>query len=121
MFVQHVVAVLTPSGLGATVMPHGALFRGGEEHRIREGLLRDDVIEVVIGLGPNLFYGTSIPLNPEQQCDLVITILDEDLANLLNARISTQRHAMMARFRIWSDKYAISLDQLEADRKATCS
>jgi type I restriction enzyme M protein len=61
MFVQHVVAVLTPSGLGATVMPHGVLFRGGEERRIREGLLRDDVIEAVIGLGPNLFYGTGIP------------------------------------------------------------
>jgi type I restriction enzyme M protein len=38
-------------------MPHGVLFRGGEERKIREGLLRDDVIEAVIGLGPNLFYG----------------------------------------------------------------
>src|SRR5207247_6100330 len=40
MFVQHVVAVLAPGGLGATVMPHGVLFRGGEERKIREGLLR---------------------------------------------------------------------------------
>jgi type I restriction enzyme M protein len=61
MFVQHVVAVLTPGGLGATVMPHGVLFRAGEERKIRDGLLRDDVIEAVIGLGPNLFYGTGIP------------------------------------------------------------
>jgi type I restriction enzyme M protein len=61
MFVQHVVAVLAPGGLGTTVMPHGVLFRGGEERKIREGLLRDDVLEAVIGLGPNLLYGTGIP------------------------------------------------------------
>ncbi|MDQ2883198.1 MAG: type I restriction-modification system subunit M [Actinomycetota bacterium] len=61
MFVQHVIAVLAPGGLGTTVMPHGVLFRGGEERKIRESLLRDDVIDAVIGLGPNLFYGTGIP------------------------------------------------------------
>ncbi|MBB5495654.1 type I restriction enzyme M protein [Nocardiopsis metallicus] len=62
MFLQHMVAVLTDgSGRGATVMPHGVLFRGGEERQIRTELLRDDCIEAVIGLAPNLFYGTGIP------------------------------------------------------------
>lgn len=61
MFVQHMVSVLAAGGLAATVMPHGVLFRGGSERSIREGLLRDDVIEAVIGLGPNLFYGPGIP------------------------------------------------------------
>ena len=37
------------------------LFRGGEEGNIRKGLLEDDLIEAVVGLGPNLFYGTGIP------------------------------------------------------------
>jgi type I restriction enzyme M protein len=43
------------------VLPHGVLFRGGSEGSIRQGLLEDDLIEAVIGLGPNLFYGTGIP------------------------------------------------------------
>ncbi|MDR1212931.1 MAG: type I restriction-modification system subunit M [Propionibacteriaceae bacterium] len=61
MFVQHMLAVSRLDGMVVTVMPHGVLFRGGEEGRIRTGLLDDDVIDTVIGLGPNLFYGTGIP------------------------------------------------------------
>ncbi|MEU1998849.1 class I SAM-dependent DNA methyltransferase [Nocardia gamkensis] len=61
MFVQHMLAVTRTDGMVATVMPHGVLFRGGDEGRIRSGLLDDDIIEAVIGLGPSLFYGTGIP------------------------------------------------------------
>jgi type I restriction enzyme M protein len=61
MFVQHMVSVLEQRGVAATVMPHGVLFRGGKERAIRERLLADDCVEAVIGLGPNLFYGTGIP------------------------------------------------------------
>jgi len=61
MFVQHMLAVLRPGGMAATVMPHGVLFRGGAERDIREGFLKDDLLEAVIGLAPNLFYGTGIP------------------------------------------------------------
>jgi type I restriction enzyme M protein len=61
MFAQHILAVLTPDGIGATVMPHGVLFRGGKEKEIREGIIKDDRLEAVIGLAPNLFYGTGIP------------------------------------------------------------
>ena len=61
MFAQHVLAVLEPDGLGATVMPHGVLFRGGTEKGIRKGIIEDDRLEAVIGLAPNLFYGTGIP------------------------------------------------------------
>jgi type I restriction enzyme M protein len=62
MFVQHMVSVLKGGrGIAATVMPHGVLFRGGAERDIRTRLLDDDVIEAVIGLAPNLFYGTGIP------------------------------------------------------------
>jgi type I restriction enzyme M protein len=43
------------------VVPHGVLFRGGAEGRIREGMLRADIVEAVIGLAPNLFYGAGIP------------------------------------------------------------
>lgn len=61
MFVQHMLAVTRPGGLVTTVMPHGVLFRGNDEGRIRTGLLNDDVVEAVIGLGPQLFYNTGIP------------------------------------------------------------
>ncbi|SCL43334.1 type I restriction-modification system subunit M [Micromonospora aurantiaca (nom. illeg.)] len=61
MFLQHMVAVLKGNGVAATVMPHGVLFRAGAEREIRTSLLDDDVIEAVIGLAPNLFYGTGIP------------------------------------------------------------
>ncbi|MEV6114813.1 class I SAM-dependent DNA methyltransferase [Streptomyces sp. NPDC052109] len=61
MFVQHMISVLEERGVVAVVMPLGVLFRGGKEKEIREELLRDDCVEGVIGLGPNLFYGVGIP------------------------------------------------------------
>src|SRR5487761_2697671 len=61
MFVQHMLAVTRHGGMVTTVMPHGVLFRAGDEGRIRTGFLNDDVIDAVIGLGPQLFYGTGIP------------------------------------------------------------
>jgi len=43
------------------VLPHGTLFRGGAEGKIRKGILEEDLLEAVIGLPPNLFFGTGIP------------------------------------------------------------
>jgi len=61
-WVQHMVASMSPkTGRVGVVMPHGVLFRGGAEARIRECLIRDDRLEAVIGLAGNLFYSTSIP------------------------------------------------------------
>ncbi|MYA16844.1 MAG: SAM-dependent DNA methyltransferase, partial [Gammaproteobacteria bacterium] len=61
MFLQHMLAVLKPDGIVATVMPHGVLFRGGAEGAIRRRIVEEDLLDTVIGLGPNLFYGTGIP------------------------------------------------------------
>lgn len=60
-FVSHMVASLNSRGKMATVVPHGVLFRGGAEGKIREGFLKDDIIEAIIGLPQNIFYGTGIP------------------------------------------------------------
>ena len=60
-FVQHMIASLKDDGLMAVVLPHGVLFRGAAEGRIREGLLRADLIDGIIGVAPNLFYGAGIP------------------------------------------------------------
>ncbi|MCH8275490.1 MAG: SAM-dependent DNA methyltransferase [Armatimonadetes bacterium] len=61
-FVQHMIASMAPTGNSrmAVVLPQGALFRKGAEGKIREALLKEDLIEAVIGLAPNLFYGTGL-------------------------------------------------------------
>ncbi|MXP15689.1 N-6 DNA methylase [Altererythrobacter confluentis] len=61
-FVQHMIASMAPSGNSrmAVVLPQGALFRKSAEGSIRTQLLKEDLIEAVIGLAPNLFYGTSL-------------------------------------------------------------
>jgi type I restriction enzyme M protein len=60
-FIQHMIASLAPEGRMAVVVPHGVLFRGRSEGRIRKKILQADMIEAVVGLGANLFYGTGIP------------------------------------------------------------
>lgn len=60
-FVQHMLASTNSKGIMATVVPHGILFRGGKEGKIRQGLLEDDMFEAVIGFPQNLFYGAGIP------------------------------------------------------------
>ncbi len=60
-FVQHMIATLKSSGRAGIVLPHGALFRGGAEGKIRQGILEDDLVEAVIGLPSKLFYGAGIP------------------------------------------------------------
>jgi type I restriction enzyme M protein len=61
MFVQHMVASLKQNGKMAVVMPHGVLFRGGEERICRQRFIEDGILEAVIGLPQGLFYGTGIP------------------------------------------------------------
>jgi type I restriction enzyme M protein len=67
MFVQHMVASSSTTARMAVVMPHGVLFRGGEEKTCRKKFIEDGILEAVIGLPPGLFYGTGIPA-----CVLVI-------------------------------------------------
>ncbi len=61
MFVQHMVASINNAGRMAVVMPHGVLFRGGDERNFRKWLIEKGYLEAVIGLPPALFYGTGIP------------------------------------------------------------
>jgi type I restriction enzyme M protein len=60
-FVQHMIATTTKTGMVGVVMPHGVLFRGAAEGEIRKGMLQQDLVEAVVGLPTNLFYGTGIP------------------------------------------------------------
>ncbi|TWR30472.1 SAM-dependent DNA methyltransferase [Mucilaginibacter pallidiroseus] len=60
-FLQHMIASLKQDGKAGVVLPHGTLFRSGAEGSIREKLLKEDLIEGIVGLPPALFYNTSIP------------------------------------------------------------
>ena len=61
-FVQHMIYHLAENGTMAIVLPHGALFRGGAEQHIRKYLIKTkNYLDAVIGLPPNIFYGTPIP------------------------------------------------------------
>jgi len=59
-WVQHMVKSMCCTGRMTVVLPHGALFRKGAEGKIRKALLEQDMLEAVIGLGPNVFYGTQL-------------------------------------------------------------
>ena len=60
-FVLHILKSMNANGRAGIVLPHGVLFRGGAEGRIREQIVKKDLIECVVALPPKLFYGTSIP------------------------------------------------------------
>ncbi|MBS1074707.1 SAM-dependent DNA methyltransferase [Gluconobacter sp. Dm-73] len=81
MFLQHMLHVTRDGGIIATVMPHGVLFRGGDEAKIRQQIIENDQIEAVIGLGPQLFYGTGIPA-----CVIVLRQRIHEGANLVSGK-----------------------------------
>ncbi len=93
MFLQHMIASLKDNGIMATVMPHGVLFRGGQEKIIREGIVRDDLVEAIIGLPPKLFYNVGIPAciivinknNPEYlKCKILFINADREYGEGIN-------------------------------------
>ncbi len=61
-FISHMIeTAIDGHGRVGVIVPHGVLFRGGAEGRIRRRLIEDNLLDLVIGLAPNLFYGTGIP------------------------------------------------------------
>ncbi len=60
-FLLHDLYHIKPDGIMTIVLPHGVLFRGGEEGKIRENLVENNHIDTIIGLPSNIFFGTGIP------------------------------------------------------------
>tara|TARA_R100000306_G_C4377491_1_gene142596 strand:- start:234 stop:1763 length:1530 start_codon:yes stop_codon:yes gene_type:complete len=60
-FIQHMIETTAPGGKVGVIVPHGVLFRGSAEQKIRKQLVEENLLEAVIGLPTNLFYGTGIP------------------------------------------------------------
>jgi type I restriction enzyme M protein len=72
-YLLHILRSLKSTGKGACILPHGVLFRGGAEATIRRNLIQRGYLKGIIGLPPNLFYGTGIPA--------CIVVLDKEGAN----------------------------------------
>ena len=61
-FITHMIeTAVEAEGRVAVVVPHGVLFRGGAEGKIRKKLIEENLLDAVVGLPANLFYGTGIP------------------------------------------------------------
>ena len=60
-FISHMIETLNEHGKAGVVVPHGVLFRGASENRIRHRTIEENLLEAVIGLPANLFFGTGIP------------------------------------------------------------
>ncbi len=129
-FVQHMLASLAPDGMLGVVVPHGILYRGGAERAIRYGLVEDDLIEAVISLAPNLFYGTGITaglliINRRKEGDrqgkvLFIQGLEEYCEAKNQNRLSDENVARMANtFHSFQDEErfarVVTLDEIRAN------
>jgi type I restriction enzyme M protein len=69
-FITHMIETLNEHGKAGVILPHGVLFRGSSEGKIRKQLIDENLLKAVVGLPANLFYGTSIPAS--------ILIFDKD-------------------------------------------
>ena len=129
-FVEHMVASLKSDGMLGVVLPHGVLFRGGAEGRIREALVREDLVETVVGLGPNLFYGSAIPAcivvvnraKPHRRKRKVLFIhgADELVEGKAQNYLSNENIDRMAgAFHAWKDEEGfcrvVDLEEIEAN------
>lgn len=81
-FIQHILATLKSTGRATVVVPNGVLFRGASEGSIREGIIKADLIEAVIGLPSNMLFSTGIPIailifnqdKPKERRDRVLIV-----------------------------------------------
>lgn len=113
-WVQHMFASLNDQGRMAVVLPHGVLFRGGAEGKIRTKLLQENRIEAIIGVAPNLFYGTGIPAcilvlrkqRPADHQDHVLVINAEEIFTKGRAQNTLSNAQADQIFEIYSNQEA---------------
>ena len=132
-FLLHMVAVCKDNGMIGVVMPHGVLFRGGSEGEIRQALLKEDLIEAVIGLPEQLFFGTGIPtsiliLNKRKPAARRKKVLFIDASPAGFYREGKNRNYLRledilriaAVFHAWADPAAID-HWLDSEREVVCA
>ena len=74
-FLLHDLSHTANDGIVTIVLPHGVLFRGGSEADIRKNLILNNHIDTIIGLPPNIFFGTGIPT-------IIMVTHDKELTSL---------------------------------------
>lgn len=126
-FLLHGLHFLSDEGTMAIILPHGVLFRGGKEAQIRKKLLKDNHIDTVIGLAPNLFFSTGIPvcilvLKKCKKYDDVLFINASDEDNFAKGKRQNQlrdkdidKVVDFYQYRKEEDRYArrVSLEEIE--------
>jgi len=109
-FVQHMIHQLDENGTMAVVLPHGVLFRGGAEGRIRQYLIEDkNYLDAVIGLPAGLFYGVGIPV-----CVLVFKKCREDSGNILFIDASNEFEKVKAQNYLTDENVAKIIDTFKS-------
>lgn len=100
-FVLHALASLNETGKAALVLPHGSLFRGGTEAKIRQKLIEQDFVESVIGLPVGMLYSTSIPVSilmlnrskrPERQNNILFINAEEQYEKFRTEKVLNDKH-----------------------------
>ncbi len=126
-FIQHALYHLEDTGTMAIVLPHGVLFRGASEGKIRQVLIDENKLDTVIGLPSNLFYGTSIPTvilvfkgnKARQTKDVLFIDASNDFDKGKNQNILDDRHidkimdAYTNRKTIDKYSYVASIDEIK--------
>ncbi|MDG1276002.1 MAG: type I restriction-modification system subunit M [Algoriphagus sp.] len=124
-FLLHGFHFLAKEGTMAIILPHGVLFRGGAEKRIRTKLLKDNHIDTVIGLPSNLFYSTGIPVcilvlkKCKKQDDVLFINASEQFEKGKRQNTLSQEHLdeiiSTYQFRTEKEKYSrkVSMEEIE--------
>ena len=96
-FLLHDLFHIKPDGIMTIVLPHGVLFRGGEEEKIRKALIENNNIDAIIGLPANIFYGTGIPTIIMILRQKIITMKQENILRMFMYIMDQNRLDYMVR------------------------
>ena len=124
-FITHMVESLNEHGRAGVVLPHGVLFRGSSEGKIRQALIEENKLKAVVGLPANLFYGTGIPAcilifdkNKGENTDVLFIDASREFENAKNQNFLRDQDIdkVVHTFKTWKtiDKYSYvaTLDEI---------
>ncbi|MFO7697006.1 MAG: N-6 DNA methylase [Anaerolineae bacterium] len=127
-FISHMIASMDAhDGRVAVIVPHGVLFRGGAEGHIRQQLIEENLLDAVIGLRPNVFYGSGIPVAVlvfrRQRSDDAVLFIDAsrgfEAATPQNRRRPGDLDHILAAYRVraYEERYAYHAPRAEIAEK----
>src|SRR5690606_34253665 len=119
-FISHMIETLNEQGKAGVVVPHGVLFRGSSEGKIRKKTIEENLLEAVIGLPANLFFGTGIPaaimVFNKQKCSKHVLFIDAskhyESAKNQNKLRPIDIDRILATYKLFSDKLKVKNEKL---------